>query len=34
MLEFEQFNIVWDKKMGDYENHAASLVEAMKVRSA
>lgn len=22
MLEFQQFNMTWDKKMGDYEKHA------------
>jgi hypothetical protein len=32
MLEFQQFNVVWDKKMSDYEEHAASLVEAMMDR--
>ena len=34
MLEFQQFNIIWDKKMTEYENHAAELVEAMKERHA
>lgn len=34
MLEFQQFNIVWDKKMDEYEQHASSLVEAMKERHA
>lgn len=33
MLEFQQFNIAWDKKMADYERNAAELVEAMKVSS-
>jgi hypothetical protein len=33
MLEFQQFNIVWDKKMAEYEQHADELVEAMRVRS-
>jgi len=32
MLEFQQFNMVWDKKMEAYEGHAETLVEAMKVR--
>lgn len=30
MLEFQQFNAVWDKKMADYEKNAAELVVAMK----
>ena len=30
MLEFQQFNIVWDKKMQEYEQHAARLEEEMK----
>ena len=34
MLEFQQFNIVWDKKMAQYEQHADELVEAMQVRCA
>ena len=34
MLEFQQFNIVWDKKMAEYEHHAQELVEAMKERHA
>jgi hypothetical protein len=34
MLEFQQFNIVWDKKMAEYEQHADELVEAMRVRAA
>ena len=32
MLEFQQFNIVWDKKMQQYEDHADELVEAMQER--
>ena len=32
MLEFQQFNMIWDKKMADYETHAEELVEAMKER--
>lgn len=31
MLEFQQFNAVWDKKMTDYEKNAGELVSAMKV---
>ena len=34
MLEFQQFNMVWDKKMTEYERHAEELVEAMKERHA
>ena len=34
MLEFQQFNIVWDKKMAEYETHANNLVETMKRRHA
>ena len=32
MLEFQQFNLIWDKKMNEYEMHAEELVEAMKER--
>lgn len=32
MLEFQQFNLIWDKKMAEYEEHAEELVEAMKER--
>ena len=32
MLEFQQFNLIWDKKMAEYEQHAEELVEAMKER--
>jgi cobalamin biosynthesis Mg chelatase CobN len=32
MLEFQQFNMIWDNKMADYETHAEELVEAMKDR--
>mmetsp|Transcript_20691 Transcript_20691/g.25606 ORF Transcript_20691/g.25606 Transcript_20691/m.25606 type:complete len:260 (+) Transcript_20691:221-1000(+) len=32
MLEFQQFNMTWDKKMGDYESHARDLIESMKER--
>lgn len=32
MLEFQQFNIVWDKKMAEYERHSEELKEAMKER--
>lgn len=34
MLEFQQFNMIWDKKMADYEQNAEELVEAMKERHA
>ena len=34
MLEFQQFNYIWDKKMTEYEKHAEELVEAMKERHA
>lgn len=34
MLEFQQFNQIWDKKMAEYESHAEELVEAMKERHA
>ncbi|CAM9914508.1 unnamed protein product [Phaeothamnion confervicola] len=30
MLEFQQFNIVWDKKMADYEVQAEDMVIAMR----
>lgn len=33
MLEFQQFNMAWDKKMADYERHAEELVLSMRVRS-
>lgn len=32
MLEFQQFNMVWDKRMEDYERHAEDMVFAMRVR--
>ena len=32
MLEFQQFNQIWDKKMAEYEHHAEELIEAMKDR--
>lgn len=32
MLEFQQFNMVWDKRMADYEYHAEDMVFAMRVR--
>mmetsp|Transcript_8839 Transcript_8839/g.13230 ORF Transcript_8839/g.13230 Transcript_8839/m.13230 type:complete len:268 (-) Transcript_8839:204-1007(-) len=34
MLEFQQFNMIWDQKMAEYEAHAEELVEAMKERHA
>src|SRR6056300_1063024 len=32
MLEFQQFNLIWDRKMQEYEKHAEELGEAMKER--
>ncbi len=32
MLEFQQFNVVWDKKMSQYEEHAQQLLDALLVR--
>jgi len=32
MLEFQQFNVVWDKKMRDYEQHQQELTQAIKER--
>jgi hypothetical protein len=34
MLEFQQFNIVWDRKMRDYEQHALELTASIKERHA
>ena len=34
MLEFQQFNLIWDRKMAEYEKHAEELGEAMKERHA
>jgi len=34
MLEFQQFNMVWDKKMEEYEQHAQELIMSMKERHA
>lgn len=34
MLEFQNFNQIWDKKMSDYENHIEELVVNMRVRFA
>jgi hypothetical protein len=34
MLEFQQFNMIWDRKMGEYESHAEELVAAMRERHA
>lgn len=34
MLEFQQFNSLWDKKMSEYEAHAEDLIVAMKERHA
>lgn len=32
MLEFQQFNTIWDKKMSDYEKHIEELVVNMRER--
>ena len=32
MLEFQQFNLIWERKFGDYESHSQSLIDAMKER--
>ncbi len=32
MLEFQQFNVVWDRKMDEYERHAEELVGSMRQR--
>jgi len=34
MMEFQQFNALWDKKMAEYEQKALDLHDAMKVRKA
>ncbi|CAM9553649.1 unnamed protein product, partial [Heterosigma akashiwo] len=34
MLEFQQFNMVWDRKMENYEQHAQDLILSMKERHA
>lgn len=34
MLEFQQFNALWDKRMAEFEQKSADLVEAMKERHA
>lgn len=34
MLEFQQFNSVWDRKMDEYDANAAELILAMKERHA
>jgi cobalamin biosynthesis Mg chelatase CobN len=34
MLEFQQFNMIWDNKMSEYERHAEELIGAMKERHA
>lgn len=31
MLEFQQFNALWDKRMAEFEQKSADLEEAMKV---
>ena len=32
MLEFQQFNAMWDRKTSEYEERAAELLEAMRQR--
>lgn len=32
MLEFQQFNLIWERKFGDFESHSQSLIDAMKER--
>jgi len=32
MLEYQQFNMDWDRKMGDYELRASEIVETMRDR--
>jgi len=32
MLEFQQFNALWDKRMAEFEQKSADLEEAMKER--
>lgn len=34
MLEFQQFNMIWDRKMGEYESHAHELIEVRNDASA
>lgn len=34
MLEFQQFNHIWDQKMAEYEDNANRLIGAMKERHA
>lgn len=34
MKEFQQFNMLWDQKMAEYEKRAEVLVETMKNRHA
>ena len=34
MLEFQQFNAMWDRKTSEYEERAAELLEAMRQRHA
>ena len=29
MMEFQQFNFIWDRKMSEYELHAGELVEVV-----
>ncbi len=32
MLEFQQFNHVWDSKMGQYEDHAQQLLNQLAMK--
>eukprot|EP00966_Prymnesium_polylepis_P311536 7198682-Prymnesium_polylepis.1 len=32
MLEFQQFNTMWDRKMKEYDERAVELLEAMRQR--
>lgn len=32
MLEFQQFNIIWDQKMSEYEENAEKSLEAIRVK--
>jgi hypothetical protein len=34
MLEFQQFNMIWEKKMEAYEENAVKLIQSMKERHA
>jgi hypothetical protein len=34
MMEFQQFNAMWDAKMQAYETNGGQLIQAMRVRGA